>query len=183
MSRCCAAWSNSMSRWSAAAERIDSRAKTLTKPRPAGAARSALRPRHVQPRRMPPTLLDAHRDLQRQALAARRLPQRQRRSPAVLPRQTLHRLDRRDQRLDLFRRALDRCVLYTPPTTYLQLVAAWVEGMAYDADHCVGCCGQDRGPAKRTGALGLLASSTTWWRIGRSPKAASSAYASERGSS
>jgi transposase-like protein len=35
-----------------------------------------------------------------------------------------YRLNRRDQRLDLFRRILDRCVLYTPPTTYFQLIAA-----------------------------------------------------------
>jgi len=34
-----------------------------------------------------------------------------------------YRLNRRDQRLDLFRRILDRCVLYTPPTTYSQLIA------------------------------------------------------------
>jgi hypothetical protein len=35
-----------------------------------------------------------------------------------------YRLDRRDARLDLFRRILDRCVLHTPPTTYSQLIAA-----------------------------------------------------------
>jgi ISXO2-like transposase domain len=34
-----------------------------------------------------------------------------------------YRLNRRDARLDLFRRILDRCVLYTPPTTYSQLIA------------------------------------------------------------
>jgi len=34
-----------------------------------------------------------------------------------------YRLNRRGQRLDLFRRILDRCVLYTPPTTYAQLIA------------------------------------------------------------
>ena len=34
-----------------------------------------------------------------------------------------YRLNRRDQRLDLFRRILDRCVLYTPPPTYAQLIA------------------------------------------------------------
>lgn len=33
-----------------------------------------------------------------------------------------YRLNRRDQRLDLFRRILNRCVLYTPPTTYAQLI-------------------------------------------------------------
>jgi len=31
---------------------------------------------------------------------------------------------RRDQRLDLLRRILKRCVLYTPPATYSQLIAA-----------------------------------------------------------
>jgi transposase-like protein len=35
-----------------------------------------------------------------------------------------YRLNRRDQRLDLFRRILNRCVLYTPPTTYSELIAA-----------------------------------------------------------
>jgi len=35
-----------------------------------------------------------------------------------------YRLNRRGERLDLFRRILDRCVLYTPPTTYAQLIAA-----------------------------------------------------------
>ena len=35
-----------------------------------------------------------------------------------------YRLNRRDQRLDLFRRILDRCVLYTPPTAYFQPIAA-----------------------------------------------------------
>ena len=34
-----------------------------------------------------------------------------------------YRLNRRDQRLDIFRRILNRCVLYTPPTTYAQLTA------------------------------------------------------------
>lgn len=34
-----------------------------------------------------------------------------------------YRLNRRGQRLDLFRRILDRCVLYTPPITYAQLIA------------------------------------------------------------
>jgi len=34
-----------------------------------------------------------------------------------------YRLNRRDQRLDLFRRILNRRVLYTPPTTYAQLIA------------------------------------------------------------
>ena len=33
-----------------------------------------------------------------------------------------YRLNRRDQRLDLFRRILNCCVLYTPPTTYVQLI-------------------------------------------------------------
>src|SRR5450830_1906216 len=36
---------------------------------------------------------------------------------------------RRDQRLDLLRRILKRCILYTPPVTYSQLIAASVEGM------------------------------------------------------
>ena len=35
-----------------------------------------------------------------------------------------YRLNRRGERLDLFRRILDRCVLYTAPITYAQLVAA-----------------------------------------------------------
>lgn len=35
-----------------------------------------------------------------------------------------YRLNRRDARLDLFRRILNRCVLYTPPTTYSELIAA-----------------------------------------------------------
>ena len=34
-----------------------------------------------------------------------------------------YRPNRRDARLDLFRRILNRCVLYTPPTTYSQLIA------------------------------------------------------------
>jgi transposase-like protein len=34
-----------------------------------------------------------------------------------------YRLNRRDARDDLFRRILNRCVLYTPPTTYSQLIA------------------------------------------------------------
>lgn len=33
-----------------------------------------------------------------------------------------YRLNRRDQRLDLFRRILNRCVLYTPPTAFTQLI-------------------------------------------------------------
>jgi hypothetical protein len=39
-----------------------------------------------------------------------------------------YRLNRRDARLDLFRRILNRCVLYTPPTRYSELIATWVEG-------------------------------------------------------
>jgi hypothetical protein len=35
-----------------------------------------------------------------------------------------YRLNRRDARLDLFRRILNRCLLYTPPTTYSELIAA-----------------------------------------------------------
>ena len=35
-----------------------------------------------------------------------------------------YRLNRRGERVDLFRRILDRCVLYTPPITYAQLIAA-----------------------------------------------------------
>lgn len=34
------------------------------------------------------------------------------------------RLNRRAERLDLFRRILNRCVLHTPPITYAQLIAA-----------------------------------------------------------
>jgi len=34
-----------------------------------------------------------------------------------------YRLNRRDARLDLFRRILNRCVLYTPPITYSELIA------------------------------------------------------------
>ena len=35
-----------------------------------------------------------------------------------------YRLNRRGERLDLFRRILNRCVLHTPPITYSQLIAA-----------------------------------------------------------
>jgi len=35
-----------------------------------------------------------------------------------------YRLNRRGERVDLFRRILDRCVLYTPPITYAKLIAA-----------------------------------------------------------
>jgi len=35
-----------------------------------------------------------------------------------------YRPNRRDARLDLFRRILNRCVLYTPPTTYSELIVA-----------------------------------------------------------
>jgi transposase-like protein len=35
-----------------------------------------------------------------------------------------YRLNRRGQRLDLFRRLLNRCLLYTPPTPYADLIAA-----------------------------------------------------------
>ena len=35
-----------------------------------------------------------------------------------------YRLNRREARLDLFRRILKRCILYTPPTTYSELIAA-----------------------------------------------------------
>ena len=34
-----------------------------------------------------------------------------------------YRLNRREARLDLFRRILNRCILYTPPTTYSELIA------------------------------------------------------------
>jgi transposase-like protein len=34
-----------------------------------------------------------------------------------------YRLNRREVRLDLFRRILNRCLLYTPPTTYSELIA------------------------------------------------------------
>jgi len=35
-----------------------------------------------------------------------------------------YRLKRRDQRIDLFRRILKRCVLHTTPATYSELIAA-----------------------------------------------------------
>jgi hypothetical protein len=35
-----------------------------------------------------------------------------------------YRLNRRGQRLDLFRRILNRCLLYTEPTTYALLTPA-----------------------------------------------------------
>jgi hypothetical protein len=35
-----------------------------------------------------------------------------------------YRLNRRRERLDLFRRLLNRCLLYTPPTPYYELINA-----------------------------------------------------------